>query len=89
MLALGSSGQLWPVAREVVSGGSGGFSSRALMLWLTRFLEALGLGLLGDMDTGQEALDPHPNLPWKPEQEGKCLLFCASLCAPPPSSPLG
>ena len=27
------------------------------MLWLTRFLEALGLGLLGDMDAGQEALD--------------------------------
>jgi hypothetical protein len=58
------------------------------MLWLTRFLEALGLGLLGDMDAGQEALDtPLPAPVYHGGQSKKASVYCSEL-PQLPSSPL-
>lgn len=53
------------------------------MLWLTRFLEALGLGLLGDMDAGQEALDtPLPAPIYHGGRSKKASVYCSELSAP-------
>lgn len=56
------------------------------MLWLTRFLEALGLCLLGDMDAGQEALDtPLPAPIYHGGQSKKASVYCSELSQLPSS----